>query len=201
MPDTFWKKILRDLRGNAFRVFLALASVMAATFALSTVSSSFWVLRREMNANFLETNPASATLWVEPRPGQNIVQALEKSPLVATAELRKIVEGRLKVAPDVWQTLLLYVVHDFDSLRVNRFFQIQGEKSVATGEISIERSCVDVTRAAMNDSLLVQVEGGQAVKLHWTGIVHDPAQAPGWMHGEIYGFISPATLEDRKSVV
>jgi putative ABC transport system permease protein len=195
MPDIYWKKIGNDLRQNAFRVLLAVASVAVATFSLTTVSTSFWVLKREMSADFLRTRPASAIFWFEQKPGSDIVRTLRQMPSVEAAELRKIVEGRIEVAPDVWQTLFLFVVHDFDSLAVNRFFPQSGAKTAAPGEVLIERSCAAVTRTAEGARLRVSVEGQKTTDLRWVGTVHDPAQAPGWMHGEVFGLIAPATLE------
>ncbi|HAK80739.1 MAG TPA: hypothetical protein DCM71_28495 [Runella sp.] len=194
MTKRYWNKIKQDLSYNRFRVLLVVMSLLVATAALSAISSSFWVLRSEMNADFLSTNPASATLWFETNTEKDIVKALESYPSVAQAELRKTIEGRIEVAPHVWQTLILFVVHDFNTLKINRFEFDTG----TNGEINtvvIERSCVTVAKAQIGDSLTVQVKSNKRAKLKLTGIVHDPAQAPGWMHGEVFGYINPATLK------
>ena len=103
--NTQFNKIARDLRQNAFRVLSVVLSVVVATAAVSTISSSFFVLKREMDANFLGTNPSDATLWFSPDSSKNIVAALESYPSVSAAELRQIIEGRVEISPNNWQTL------------------------------------------------------------------------------------------------
>lgn len=187
-------KAWQDLRQNISRVLLVLLAIMAATLALSTISKSFWVLNREMNASFLGTQPANATLLFQPNPNRDIIQALRQMPQVKDAELRRMIEGRIEVAPHIWQSLILFVVHDFEDIRVNRFYSNSGKDIPDIGEVLIERSSISVTRTTEGKRLKVLVEGGKRASLHWTGTLYDPAQAPGWMHGEVFGYIQPSTL-------
>lgn len=195
MRNTSLKKIYRDLRQNSSRVLLVVLSIMLATAALSTISSSFLVLKREMEANFLGTNPADATIWLVPPPeGENIIAILKRHPAVAEAELRQVIEGRAEVAPNQWQRLILSVVEDFQQLRINTFELETGKFPRKMGEIGIERSCVSVAQREIGESLKVSLENGTETSLTLCGTVHDPAEAPGWMHGEIFAYTSSASL-------
>ena len=195
MNKTYWTKAWQDLRQNCLRALLVFLSIATATLALTTVSDSYLVLSREMNASFLGTNPASATLWFRPNTNKDIVAVLKQIPEVEQAELRKVVEGRIEVAPHEWQSLILFVVHDFEHLQINRFYQESGQTVPRKGEILIERSSVSVTRTSEGNLLKVLAEGSEPAYLNWAGTVYDPAQAPGWMHGEVFGYIQPSTLE------
>ena len=195
VQNSQFNKIIQDLRQNAFRVLLVLVSVVVATAALSTISSSFLVLKREMDTNFLGTNPSDATLFFVPDSSKNIVSALETYPSVSAAELRQIIEGRVEVSPNNWQTLILFVVNDFKNLQINTFDLEKGKLPTEQSEAVIERSCVSVAQRQIGETLAIQVENGIKTSLNLCGIVHDPAEPPGWMHGEINTYIAASSLE------
>jgi putative ABC transport system permease protein len=195
LQNSQFNKIRQDLRQNAFRVLLVLLSVIVSTAVLSTISSAFWVLKREMNANFLGTNPADAMLWFVPDSNKNIISTLQIHPSVSTAELRQIIEGRVEIAPNNWETLNLFVVNDFNNLQINTFKLEDGQLPKAKGEAVIERSCMSVAKRQIGETLTVSVENGNRATLKISGTVHDPAEPPGWMHGEVNTYIHASTLE------
>jgi len=194
MKRTFWQKIYQDLRQNAFRVILAVVSVVVATAALSSISSSFTILRREMTRDFIDTNPFSALLVVIPNDSLDLQQAVLRSPSVGKAEWGQTLEGRVEVSPNVWKKMHLFVVPDFNEKRINKIGIDQGQLPQQAGEVLIERSCLSVITTSIGKSLAVTVENGKKASLKVSGIAHDPAQPPGWMHGEVYAYTRTESL-------
>ena len=58
-----WRKALRDLWLNKSRAFLVILSISIGVFGFGLVANSDAILVREMNVNYLRTNPAAATLY------------------------------------------------------------------------------------------------------------------------------------------
>lgn len=189
-----WQKIKRDIQANRSRVLLGSLAIMVASFVLMTVSSSFWVLRREIARDFLETRPQDASLVFGLDSSKNIVDSLKAIPGIEEAELRQTLEGRIEIAPNVWRRIILFVVHDFAEQRINQTFSEGGTQNPAIGEVLIERACLSVAETQMGDNISVLIKGGSKQSLKVSGVVHDPAQAPGWMHSEVFGYIRPETM-------
>ena len=60
-----WRKILIDLRQNSLRSVLAIFAMVIGIFAVGSILTAYAILTREINVNFLRTNPASAILYVD----------------------------------------------------------------------------------------------------------------------------------------
>ncbi|MFK7920698.1 MAG: FtsX-like permease family protein [Bacteroidia bacterium] len=189
-----WQKINRDIQANRSRVLLGSLAIMVASFVLMTVSSSFWVLRREIARDFLETHPQDASLVFALDSSKNIVDSLKAMSGIEAAELRQSLEGRIEIAPNVWRRIILFAVHDFAEQGINQAFPERGAKIPAIGEVLIERACVSVAETQIGEDIKVLIGRGTKQSLKVSGVVHDPAQAPGWMHSEVFGYIRPGTM-------
>jgi putative ABC transport system permease protein len=186
-----WRKILRDLRQNSWRSVLAIFAMVIGIFAVGSILTAYAILDREINVNFLRTNPASAILYVD-SADRGVADAVAHLPGIAAAEPRRVVNARVALGPDTWRPILLYVVDDFNALRVATFDPEQGAWPPAKDEVLIERSSISNWRPGQQ--IVVRTPNGQPRELRVSGIVHDAGQAPGWQDGVDYGYITLDTL-------
>ncbi len=188
-----WRKGLRDLWINKFRTLLVVLAIAIGIFGLGIVANAFAILTREMNANYMGTNPASATIYTE-AVDDAFIDELNARSGVAEAEARRLIVGRIQVGPDEWKNIWLYVIDDFNSVRLDTFWPEDGSYPPDSGEILIERAALSVANTQIGQDAWVKIPGQAARKLAVTGTVHAPGLAPAWMEGFAYGFITRDTL-------
>jgi putative ABC transport system permease protein len=189
-----WRKIVRDLWLGRWRALLVVLAIALGVFGLGTVLTAFSVLTREINTNYLGTRPASATIWTGPIDAR-LVRETRALPEVADAEVRGTIPSRVVVGPDDWRPMSLFVIPDFNDLRMSTFHREQGAWPPPDGTILIERSALPVIRTAMGDTVVVRPAGGRRQELTVAGVVHNPGLPPGWMEGAGYGYITSRTAE------
>ncbi len=195
MISVRWRKVVRDLWLNKARTLLAVLAIAIGIFGVGTVLTGYSILTHEINANFLGTNPASAILYTD-NADDKLAAAVESLPGVANAEPRRVVTARILVGPGDWRRLLLFVIDDFNNLRVSTFKPEQGDWPPADREILIERSALPLIKKQIGDMVIIQTpDNGQNHELRVSGIVHDPGQSPGAVDNIAYGYITLNTLE------
>jgi len=193
MASPRWHKVIRDLWQNKARAFLVVLAIAVGIFGFGSVAVSYSILARELNNGYLATNPASATLWTDPFD-DDFVQAVRNLPGIRDAVGRQTVTGRIRVGPDEWRTLWLFVIGDYANIRVNLLEPEQGAWPPADGEILLEREALSVAGAKIGDTVVVKTPNGPQQELRLVGTVHDSGQAPAWMEGMVYGYITRGTL-------
>jgi putative ABC transport system permease protein len=184
--------VLRDLWSNELRTLLAILAIAIGIFGVGSILSAYAILTREINVNFASTNPASATLYVE-GADQELAMAVQNLPGIADAEARRTVMGRFSIGPDEWRPIMLFVIDDFNALRVATFTPEEGDFPPAEHELLIERSSLMDNQ--VGDRVTIRTPNGQERELLVSGIVHDPAQSPGWQDGIAYGYITLDSLK------
>lgn len=194
MIGTRWRKVAGDLRTERGRAALMIAAVALSLFGIGAVLGAYSILMREMPRNYLGTRPASAALEIDAGVEPNLVEKVRQRPGVAEAEAGEIVVARAKVGDD-WIQILLFVVSDFEKMRLNTFDHEEGTWPPPEGTMLIERTAGPMLQAALGDEVLVKPPHGSVRALKITGIVHDPGLAPAWQEQEGYGYITPRTLE------
>jgi putative ABC transport system permease protein len=187
-----WRKALRDLWENKARAVLVIVALVVGVISVGTTAVAYSILPREMDKNYLTTDPASATLWVEPLDA-GLVQTVTDLPQIARAEARSEIIGRFQIAPGEWRELWLYVIPDFNYIQVDKFTPEQGAWPPATGEILLERTAVQVAQAKIGDDVVVKIPNKQERTLSFAGTVHTPGLPPAWVEGSVYGYITPET--------
>lgn len=188
-----WRKLVRDLAGERGRLGLMTAAITVSLSAVGAVLGAFAVLEREIAVNYLGTNPASATLELTSDVDASLVAAVRKLPSIAEAEARETVLARARVGED-WRPLLLFVVEDFEDLRLNTFRHQAGAWPPPEGTIVIERTAVSMLEVDLGERLAVRAPHGQLREVAVVGLVHDPGLAPAWQERMGYAYASRATL-------
>jgi putative ABC transport system permease protein len=193
-----WQKVFRELWENKTRAFLVLLALVVGVVSVGTVAVTYSILIREMDKNYLYTDPASATLSIESLD-ETLVQMVRRLPQIARAEARAEIVGRFQIAPGEWRELWLYVVPDFNNIQVDKFTPEQGKWPPAPGEILLERTAVGIAQAKIDDKVIIKLPGNKEQTLLFTGTVHAPGLPPAWVEARVYGYITPETLALFKS--
>jgi len=187
-----FKKALNDLWLYKSRSMIVILAIVLGVAGLGTVITAYAILQSDLNTNYLNTNPASATLITKESLSLELTQKLAQLPYIEAAELRKKISGRLQVRPNKWIPLLLFVVNDFQEMRIATF-KLQNGHWPGLGEMVIERDAARFLRQNQQSNLSIRLRGGKKQTLKVVGQVHDPGQAPARMEHLVYGYISSAT--------
>lgn len=190
------RKIWGDLWANEMRSLMAILAMAIGIFGVGSILSAYAILNREIDANFMRTTPASIKLFVEDADDA-LVELLMAQPEVAEVELRRSLRPRIQLNNGNWLPFRLYVINDFEKMRLATFTPEAGSWPPATGEILLERSSVNIQMIELGERLTIAPSSGASgapSQLTISGIVHDPAQAPGWQDGLDYGYITMETL-------
>jgi putative ABC transport system permease protein len=190
--DTRWKKTLRDITGYRGRALALTVALSAGIFTVSTMLGAYGIVNREITVNYAKTNPASATIEVD-EVTSSVLATARHFPGVAVAEARAVVEARARVG-DEWMRMLLFVVDDFDGLRLNTFTRDTGAWPPPAGSMLIERQAVGLLKAGEGGSVTVKTPRGSPRAVPIAGVVHDTTLAPAWQEQTGYGYITRETL-------
>jgi putative ABC transport system permease protein len=188
-----WQKLWRDLWLTRGRITIMVIAMAVSIIGIGTVLSAYSILIREISRNYLGTNPASATLELD-RVDDALADAVKERPGIADAQVRATILARVQVGPDIWRPLVLFVVPDFDALRINIFRSEAGAWPPPDGTMLVERTALPILNARVGDTLLVKTPHGAQRAVPISGMVHDPGLAPAWQESEGYAYLTPATL-------
>ncbi len=148
MIDTRFKKALRDLWFDRSRTLIVIAAIAIGIFCASTVIVGYSILDREMGVNYANTNPASAILYVG-NANASLTDIVKADSAVRDVELRGTATARVLIGPDQWQTAELFVVDDFDRVRVSTMHPESGSWPAGRDEILFERLALPLTGKAI----------------------------------------------------
>ncbi len=148
-----------------------------------------------MGVNYVNTNPASAILYLD-NASASLPGIITSQNTVQDAELRSTVTARVQIGPDQWQTAELFVIDDFNNVRVSAMHSETGAWPAGKDQILFERVALPLTGKAIGDNILVRTDNGIAKELSVVGTVHDPGLAPANMEGVAYGYVSKETAAD-----
>jgi putative ABC transport system permease protein len=161
-------------------------------FGVGTMLGSFSILTREIERNYRSTAPASATLELA-SADDTLTAEVRKFPGIADAEARATILSRIRVGND-WARLLLFVINDFNDLRLNTFERESGAWPPPPGTMLVERSSVKVLKAGIGATPLIKTPHGIPREVPVSGLVHDTSLAPGVQEQTVYGYITRDTL-------
>ena len=148
-------------------------AIAVSIFGVGTILSAYTILMREISRNYLGTNPASAFLELD-QVDDALVQSVRQQPNIADAEATSWVMARVEVKPNEWLPLLIFVIPDFNALRLDKFQPESGAWPPPAQTILLEREALPLTTAKVGDSLTVQTPNGQKQAVQISGLAHDP---------------------------
>jgi putative ABC transport system permease protein len=181
---------------NRSRSLIVLLAIILGAFGVSMMSTAYNLLGKNLNQNYLKTNPASFTIVVD-SVSEEVLQQVRQLPNIEDIETRNKIIGRVEIAKDEFVPIWLYPVDDFEKVKINTFRVIEGEKPVSVNEILIERTGKRLVDFLLNQEFSVTIPGLGTSNLTVSGIAYDPGQAPSWMEGLIYGYVSRDFVKSR----
>lgn len=188
-----WMKLLRDLRTAKGRMTMMVLAIAIGIFGVGTILSAYSILTREISRNYLGTNPASALIEMK-QVSDSLVDAVRLRPGIKAAEAGSTVTARIEVKPNEWLPLLLFVVKDFNAMKINTFQPESGAWPPPDGSLLLEREALPLVNAKVGEQLRVQTPNGPKREVSISGLVHDPGLAPAGQEQTVYGYITPSTL-------
>ncbi|MEM6707031.1 MAG: ABC transporter permease, partial [Acidobacteriota bacterium] len=199
-------KALRDLTAQRGRAALLVAANAVGLLAFVALVSGYRLLDREMARSFGGSVPASAFVDVEAASNEELnrlVALTLQQPGIVAAELRRTERATAErpsrapdAAPDAAPErigLQLFVVESFADPQVSTFTLEEG-RAPGLGEIALEQSALGILRSGTGREVVTTLPGGAPQPLLVSGVVHDPGQAPAWMEGMGYGYVTRETL-------
>src|SRR5512134_23176 len=190
-----WYKVLHDLFGNKTRTLLIVLSMAVGLFAIGIILSARTILSEGLASSFAAIHPSSGTIrTVEPFE-EDFLEAVRSMPEVQEADARRNVSARVEVAPGEWQNISLFVIADYNDIRVNKVSSESGAWPPPEREILIERAALSVIKAQVGDVLRIKMASDTQREMRIAGLAHDPAQIPAQIDSTPYGYISFDTLE------
>jgi putative ABC transport system permease protein len=190
------KKVARDfslLRGRTLTIVAAIALGLVGFYG---VLGAFGVLLREIRRNYVESAPASATLFladVTPK----LLAEVRARPEIAAATRRTTLHGRYRsTADDTFRRALVFVVDDFERAGVAKLFHERGERTPPRGTVLIERSALAALGGDVGSSFTLELPGAERRSVRVSGIVHEPALAPAKTEQAIYAYMTVETARD-----
>ncbi len=193
MRSPRWKKVAGDIVQSQGRLAMMVVAIAVGVFAVAAISTAYAILSRELDRGYLATNPATALLDVD-HLDEAAVAVVKQQPGIAWAEAAGRISGRVEVRAGEWLPVLLFVVPDFNDLRIATMRLEAGQWPSGADGIVLERTAVSVANTTLGSAITVQTPHGTPRNLNVTGIVHDPSLAPAWQQQTVYGYVTPATL-------
>lgn len=187
------RKCVRELANDKVRTFIVVLAIAVGIIGAGTMINSYLILSREINTNYIATNPASFTLWSDDAVAvRNLINGTTE---VKDAELRRVVSSRILLKSGEWRTLILYAVEDISNSRVNTFRLEEGRLPSKPDEIVLERDAVGVANASLGGTIIARLPNNSTKPVRITGFVHAAGLPPASMENLVYGFVAKSTLE------
>jgi len=188
-----WIKVARELWLNKARTVLVVLSIAVGVFTVGTIANAWIVLLDDLNSAYLATNPASATLSVEPFD-DGLVRAVAGMREVSGAEGRRNVLTKVTIDGRLYN-LNLQAVEDFNDMAISRFTPQSGSWPPLTREVLIERSYAASLGLREGDPLAVEMPDGEKYQLVVGGTAHDLHQPPAGNSEIAFGYVTFDTME------
>lgn len=187
------RKLARDLWLSRGRTLTMLLAIAIGLIGFDATLGAFGVLRRELQRNYLESMPASATIELASVP-RSLLSATLRRPEVVAAVRRKTVHARFRSEDrGPWQRALLFVVDDFETMPVAKVFRKRGSWPPPQGMLLVEQSGLSVLGADIGESFWLRLPGQQPRRVEVSGIAHEPALAPAQTEQAIYAYVTADT--------
>jgi putative ABC transport system permease protein len=193
MRSPRWNKLLRDLWMARGRTLMMIIAIAVSVFGVGTVLIAYTILTEEIERNYVQTNPASATIKVD-EVSDEILDYVRSYPEVAEVEARKTVLSRIRTEDGDWLPLIVFAVTDFEQVQINTFAPEEGAWPGETETLLLERTSLDLVEGEIGDSFIVRTPNGENMEVPVSGTVHDPGLAPSWQERMLYAYVSPETL-------
>jgi len=196
MFNTGTKKVIRDLLQEKRRTLTVLLAMIIGVFAVAMMSTSKSLLDNNLTENFLRTNPASFSLFVN-NTDKSILNEIQSNKEIEQVTTRQSIWIRTKKNDGTFLPILLYIVDDVQNPLISTYRLDEGAFPLAKNEIVFERTGKKLEHFYVGQLLELHFPGFSKENYTVTGFTHDAGIAPSWMEGYLYGYISASSLPDE----
>lgn len=189
-----WRKVIKDLWGNKVRTALVVLSIAIGVFAIGMIIGTDIMLRQDLTRGYLDTEPASAILYLSPF-NEELVHVARGVRGVVEAEGRRRFSMRVEVSPGQWKTIDVRAFSDFEDMRLSKIAPEEGAWPPQPGALMIERASLPLLEASVGDMLTVRLPDGRTRKMPIQGLVHDVSRPPAQFTGDPSAYITLTTLD------
>jgi putative ABC transport system permease protein len=190
-----WYKVINDLFGNKTRTLLIVLSMAVGLFAIGIILSARTILSEGLASSFAAIHPSSGTVRTFEPFDEDFVEAVRSMPEVQEADARRNISARVEVAPGQWKNISLFVIADYEDIRINKVSSQSGAWPPPEREILIERAALSVIEAQEGDVIRIKMPNDTQREIRIAGVAYDPAQLPAQIDSTPYGYVSFDTLE------
>lgn len=190
--NTGFKKMLHDLILYRGRTLLTLIGVLIGITSVGAVLSAYSILDREMNKNFMDTNPASMVIYA-PNLDGNAARLISRSFNNLDIEFRKTIQARISRGDGTYGTIYLRALSDFENRKVDTFSLEKGRFPETSSEMVIEKDCLKILPnigQGVGMNVQVKLPDGLEKDMQLSGVVHAPGLPPASMENCSYAFLS-----------
>ena len=120
------RKILMDIWFNKTRTILIVLTIAIGIFIVGTISRTWQILSREMEAGFNATHPHNGIVFTTSPFDDDLVESIRQMPEVQEAEGRHTEYLLVNAGSDQWRSLQLVTIADFNDMRLDRVALVDG---------------------------------------------------------------------------
>jgi len=190
-----WYKVINDLFGNKTRTLLIVLSMSVGLFALGIILSARTILSDGLAESFAAINPSSGTVRTAELFEEEFIESVRSMKDVQEVDARRNISARVQIKTGEWKNITIFVVADYDDIRVNKVAPQSGAWPPPEHEILIERAALSVIDSQVDDVILIRFPNDVEREVRIAGMAYDPAQLPAQIDGSPYGYITFDTLE------
>ncbi|MBL4658833.1 MAG: FtsX-like permease family protein, partial [Alcanivoracaceae bacterium] len=194
MFNTLWKKIWRDLWLYKSRSLSVILSISISTFALAVIMNSYAILSTEMKASYLKANPAAISYRLNSF-NSDLIAEVQGHADVDKVEARRVISGQIRKNNGSWMPLILYVLRDYNDIRLDILESDKGDWPPQLGDIIIERQALSVLMATVGENIEISMPSGLSTEFNITGTAHDIVLAQAEWENVVYGYINEESLQ------
>lgn len=190
-------KVFRDIWRYKARSLFMLLGVLIGLSASGAVLSAYTILNREMDKNFMDTNPASIVMY-SGNFDIKAVQTIKDNFPEAEIEMRKTSIARIDDGDGTFGIIYLKTVEDFKKLRVDTFTVEKGKSPSLTNEMAMEKDSFKIlknVKGNIGEKLSIKMPSGKTSRFTLSSVVHAPGLAPASMEHFSYAFVSLESLQ------
>ena len=107
MFSTRWRKALRDLWINKTRTVLVVLAIAIGIMGVGSILTSWSILTREMNRNYIDTNPATAVFYIDGGIDYDLIKTIQSRTDIAAVEARRTLFPRYQVGDNKWINIMV----------------------------------------------------------------------------------------------
>jgi len=194
IPATL-KKVFADLWNNKVRSVLVVLSIAVGVFAVGVVSSSFAIVKKDMETDYLAINPHTARIYTADFNSAQL-ELLRQVPEVEAIEARYNLWVKITGADGKEYPINLDSIGQLSDIRVDQLQFQKGSPSLEDGEIHLERQGAEGLGAGIGDRVELILNDGDVRTLLVVGTVHDVNANPFKFSAKTSGYVTPGTMAE-----